>query len=94
VHPMIHEAMVAARRADLERAAARARRAPVERRRHATRRPPSVALGMGLITLGLRLVDIGPRGRGRSPARNATGGLPADPFGAGLPKEPWLIPGN
>jgi hypothetical protein len=88
VHPMTHAAMVAARRADVERSAAReTRRARMEPRRHASRRPARVALGMGLITLGLRLVDIGSRRRPRAwPALNAAGGLPVDPFGAGVPE--------
>jgi len=82
---MTYEAMVAARRADLERSAAlEERRARLKRRRQAMRRPASVALGMGLIALGARLVDVGSRHRrGRCPALGTAGGLPIDPFGSG-----------
>jgi len=93
---MTYEAIVAARRTDLERSAAlEARRAQSRQRRRATRRPAAVALGMGLIALGLRLVDAGTRRRrGRCPALTAGGGLPMDPFGAGLPAETRLLRGT
>jgi hypothetical protein len=91
---MTYDALVAARRADMERsAAAQARRAGIRRLRRARRRPIRVALGMGLIALGLRLVDLGSRRRGRCPALRAAGGLPVDPFGPAMPTEPRLIPG-
>jgi hypothetical protein len=58
VHPYFSEALIAARRRDLEAALARPHRVAV-RRAGRTRRRPRVALGMGLIGLGLRLVDNG-----------------------------------
>ena len=60
VHPYFSEALVAARRRDLEAALARPHRVAVRRAgRTRQRRRPRVALGMGLIGLGLRLVDNG-----------------------------------
>jgi hypothetical protein len=60
VHPYLSEPMMAARRRDLEAAMARSHRVAVLRAdRPRRRRPPRVALGMGLIGLGLRLVDPG-----------------------------------
>ena len=58
MHPYISEAMIAARRRDIEASLARPRWV-AERRvgRARPRRRPRVVLGMGLIGLGLRLVD-------------------------------------
>jgi hypothetical protein len=59
MHPLLYEAMVEARQADLERAGRAPRLVRVGRvRRH--RRPTRVAVGMRLIDVGLRLVDIAP----------------------------------
>ncbi len=60
MHPFISEAMVAARQRDIEASLAHRHWSHAERRaRGRTRRPPRVALGMSLIGLGLRLVDVG-----------------------------------
>jgi hypothetical protein len=96
VHPMTYEALVAARRADMERSAAvEARRAGIRQRRRATRRPLRVALGMGLIALGLRLVDLGSRRRRKGAALRGAdaGGLPVDGLGACRAGDPRLIGG-
>ena len=92
---MTYEALVAARRADLERsAAAGARRAGIRQRRRTRRRPVRVALGMHLIALGLRLVDLGsPRRRKRGPASAAPSGLSVDGLGPFLAGDPRLIGG-
>jgi hypothetical protein len=61
MHPLICEAMVAARRRDIEAALVhRSWVGDVPRSRRRARRPARVILGMRLIGLGLRLVDIGP----------------------------------
>jgi hypothetical protein len=65
VHPIIAEALVTARQADIERAARAPRHALDDGRpvRAGVRRPARVAVGMRLIDLGLRLVDITPATR-------------------------------
>ena len=60
MHPYFSEALMAARRRDLDAALARPHRVAVRRAgRTPRRRPPRLVLGMGLIGLGLRLVDPG-----------------------------------
>jgi hypothetical protein len=62
VHPLLAEALVAAHQADIDRAVraprltARDLASPAAPRR----RPARVAVGMRLIDLGLRLVDVTP----------------------------------
>jgi hypothetical protein len=58
MHPFLAEAMVDARRRELEARAGR--RVPARPRRRRSRTRARVALGMRLIGLGLRLVDIPP----------------------------------
>ena len=69
MHPMLLEALVAARQADIQRAVASHRHAGDDRgRRAARRRPARVAVGMRLIDLGLRLVDVTPAATPATPA--------------------------
>jgi len=60
VHPFITIALIEARQADLERAARLPYRGPEARAQRRPRPPARVAVGMRLIELGLRLVDIAP----------------------------------
>lgn len=60
MHPYFSEALIAARRRDLEAALARPHAVAARQAgRRRVRRRPRVALGMGLIGIGLRLVDNG-----------------------------------
>jgi len=67
VHPMFSEALAAARRTELEHRAVTSRhRRTARTRADGRRRPARVAVGMGLVGVGLRLIDSAGGDRGRT----------------------------